>query len=116
MGYRDDFYISENIIGYTGSLGDRPTVYFQHGNEFGRITQHHPNPGNVGRNVVRKQDDYDIANYINRGAIRAEEKWDGKTRHKSRNPFFGKKVTNFERSRLAIAIVRFPNLKPKHDI
>ncbi len=56
-GYRDDFYVPENIIGYTGELGKSATVYFekQEGDTitFGRITQDHLNKENEGREMVR---------------------------------------------------------------
>ena len=28
MGYEDEFYSQDNILGYTGDLHDNPTVYF----------------------------------------------------------------------------------------
>lgn len=56
-GYKDDFYVQENIIGYTGKLGENPTVYFQSRNKngnitFGHITQEHDNKDNIGREIV----------------------------------------------------------------
>jgi len=81
MGYRDDFYNEENILGYTGKLEDNPTVYFADagglnpklqkvGNQqkvvvqFGHITQAHNDPKNVGREAVREAYSYTIANVI----------------------------------------------------
>lgn len=29
MSYHDDFYIKDNIIGYTGDILHNPTVYFK---------------------------------------------------------------------------------------
>lgn len=50
--YRPDFYVRENIIGYTGALHESPTVYFKSDKEFGHITQAHGKRDNVGREVV----------------------------------------------------------------
>jgi len=61
--YRPDFYIQENIIGYTGDRDRDPTVYFLdapfqgvnkwHFNvEYGRITQCYPDTKNIGRERV----------------------------------------------------------------
>jgi len=67
-GYRDDFYVPENIIGYTGKLGENPTIYFEKREDgkvtFGRITQQHGNPKNVGREMIRmrSESDYDAKN------------------------------------------------------
>ncbi len=55
-GYRFDFYKPENMIGYTGSLHDNPTVYFETATEFGHITQYHERPANIGREVVGVRD------------------------------------------------------------
>ena len=53
MGYRDDFYIVDFIIGYTGVLHKSPSVYFfdPAKNAFGHITQHHEVANNIGRGV-----------------------------------------------------------------
>jgi hypothetical protein len=52
--YRPDFYTAENIIGYTGKLRDKPTVYFSDPDtgEFGHITQWHKIKANIGRQPV----------------------------------------------------------------
>ena len=55
MGYRDDFYDAYNIIGYTGSLHEKPTVYFKYGKEFGHIMQSHTAQYNVGREEVQEE-------------------------------------------------------------
>ncbi len=64
MGYRDDFYTADNIIGYTGDINNNPTVYFRSEKDgevtFGRITQEHKDDFNVGREEVRKAKDYDL--------------------------------------------------------
>ena len=51
--YRPDFYIFDNIVGYTGDLHTDPTVYFETDTEWGHITQAHPRSDNVGRETVR---------------------------------------------------------------
>ena len=83
MGYRDDFYKEENILGYTGQLGSNPTVYFadaggvnpklqQVGDkqkvvvQFGHITQAHDDSTNVGRERVREAFSYSICNVVDR--------------------------------------------------
>ena len=80
MGYRDEFYTKENILGYTGDLGDiKFTVYFADAGRmnpktvevdgrqqvlvsFGRITQDHPHKNNIGRGKVHECCSYSIAN------------------------------------------------------
>jgi hypothetical protein len=71
MGYRDDFYKKDNILGYTGDLMKDPTVYFADAGglnpktvdvdgrtqvlvSFGRITQDHPHKNNIGRGKVHE--------------------------------------------------------------
>jgi len=48
MGYRDDFYRTANIIGYSGQIDSFPSVYFQSSSEYGHITQMHFYPQNDG--------------------------------------------------------------------
>ncbi len=64
MGYRDDFYIVDFIIGYTGVLHKNPSVYFfdPAKNAFGHITQHHALANNIGREPYVEDDEYDIEN------------------------------------------------------
>lgn len=110
MAYQDAFYVEGNIIGYTGTLGQDETVYFRNGNTFGRITQDHPNADNIGRNEVRTYADYVIDNSGPGGV--AQEFYNGRVRHKSRNAFVA--VNDGNRNTLAQAIARFPNVKPKY--
>lgn len=113
MPYEPLFFTKENIIGYTGDIDQSPTVYFRKGNRFGRITQHHRNPDNVGRNLVREFDDYTIYNSADDN--KAVEYYDGRTRHHSRNPFVSVNGNQeIVLTELASAIERFPNLKPKY--
>lgn len=109
--YRDDFYTRNNIIGYTGALADNPTVYFRNGNEFGRITQAHGNPNNVGRNVTRIAADYKIEN--SGPNENAQEFYNGEIKHSSRNPFI--EVTDKNRDILAHSIDTFTDIKPKYN-
>jgi hypothetical protein len=80
MGYRDDFYVKENIIGWTGDInGDAFTVYFAdcHGSpprtvriagvdqivvQYGHITQKHDCPYNIGREEIDECFSYSIFN------------------------------------------------------
>jgi hypothetical protein len=79
MGYRDDFYIKDNILGYTGNLHKDPTVYFADAGgtapkiakvngkdkvlvSFGHITQFHDMADNIGRGPVDESTSYSIYN------------------------------------------------------
>ncbi len=79
MGYKDGFYIKDNILGYTGDLNNNPTVYFADAGginpkivnvdgrqqvvvTFGHITQAHDDPTNVGRGAVMESYSYSIYN------------------------------------------------------
>jgi hypothetical protein len=62
MPYRADFYVPENIIGYTGVLNKNPTVYFLSPTEYGHITQVHDADSNVGREEVCKNAQYIFGN------------------------------------------------------
>jgi hypothetical protein len=112
MGYRDDFYIPGNIVGYTGSLNLNPTVYFEsrlNGDiTFGRITQDHDDPSNIGRGLVRTARDYQS---YNRHGKHKEHAHSINFKHTSRS-LFKPRVNSDTLSR---AIARFPNLKPKNQ-
>ncbi len=111
--YEDDFYKKENIIGYTGDPNVQPTVYFREGDRFGRITQAHANPANVGRNLVRDFEDYRIENTGRDG--KAQEFYDAGIRHTSRNPFVPVEQGSAIIEELATAINHFPAIKPKFE-
>lgn len=129
MGYRDDFYIAENIIGYTGTATLHPTVYFKYQYLFGHITQNHRNPQNIGRTVVYWATDYCAMNYskeITDPAIlekltprttengRMFEFYHGEVRHKSRDQFIPVQNLNTTlSSQLFIAIHSYPRMKIK---
>lgn len=85
MGYRDDFYAIGNIIGYSGTLTDFPTVYFLTDAEFGHITQKHGYAQNVGRNAVKSAAHYSIGNERVRGVMKLVEKMRGHVFHESRS-------------------------------
>lgn len=108
--YRDDFYRAENIIGYTGDLGNNPTIYFTDGYYFGRITQDHGHADNIGRNIVRFASDYKIENDASTGS--AYEYYDGACRHKSRNKFIPASYENLYE--LEQAINKFKGIKSKY--
>jgi hypothetical protein len=96
MGYRDDFYMVQNIIGYSGNLNDFPTVYFQKGDEYGHITQKHPDSQNVGRMEVYKSAGYWIGNEMVGSTLKLVEKVNGKIFHESRSTLT--KVDTFDPS------------------
>jgi hypothetical protein len=87
MGYRDDFYIGANIIGYTGDLNNGPTVYFQTAAEYGRITQTHGFQQNIGRGQVHDIAGYTMANENIGGVMTLVERMNGQVTHQSRNAF-----------------------------
>lgn len=129
-GYRSDFYIIQNIIGYTGTLQGTPTaanplkgaptVYFWDGKEYGHITQQHDVPSNVGRELVCEpmgRWTYLIDNFTREGRTACEE-WEvhpehpPRLVHPSRSPFVDcrrKGINTF--AILAQSIWRFPEMK-----
>jgi hypothetical protein len=126
MGYRDDFYCTINIIGYSGDPENFPTVYFRTKEEFGRITQEHggrfgreheggitQEPGfsqNVGRAEVQDATGYTIANEMLAEGERLVEKVNGEIIHTSRSKFTSVLEIQFETfALLAQAIWRYPN-------
>jgi hypothetical protein len=80
MGYKDDFYVKTNIIGWTGDINGKAfSVYFadcggsppktvrvanvdQVVVQFGHITQKHDCPYNIGREEVDECFSYSITN------------------------------------------------------
>lgn len=92
MGYRDDFYCADNILGYTGDISKPTTVtvYFADAGgvnpklqtvngaqkvvvSFGHITQVHDIAANVGREAVREAYSYSICNVMYEGKECAQE-------------------------------------------
>ena len=115
MAYRADFYRPENIIGYTGAIDLRPTVYFLTGppsgpNEYGHITQFHTLRSNLGRERVRKSSRYEMRQNAGTGNL---EEWDGGQRfHTSRSKFISSNGLSADKlALLAEAIGRFPDQK-----
>lgn len=140
MGYRDDFYTKDNILGYTGKLDDNPTVYFADAGRmnpktvkvggrdqvvvsFGHITQAHDIATNVGREQVDESWSYSIHNIVENGHEHAQEAVYGRLRgaaepthvdfHTSRNRF--EAVTKGNLDILARAIAKFPNIKKMYE-
>ena len=116
MGYRDDFYIVENIVGYTGKLGKSPTVYFKKGDETGHITQYHELDSNVGREEVLSDPGYryDGTMYddINKKNVLYEEWPKYRIEHWSRNPLIPRdKIDKGDFSILCQAIYLFTEKK-----
>lgn len=112
MSYRGDFYIPENIIGYTGNINNNPTVYFQNGTSFGHITQAHDLAPNVGREEVRQAQDYEIRNIHGR----AQEWAGGRCIHPSRNRFISvAALTSAHKFLLSTAISNYTEKKQWGD-
>lgn len=116
MGYRDDFYVIENVVGFTGSIQDNPTVYFMSDDEAGHITQVHDTKTNIGRGMVLSTDGYSMKNTYNSkgGYFQLVELIGDKVIHPSRNPFVA--VPNLENrpSEKALfekAILKFKEVK-----
>ena len=84
MAYRDDFYHADNIIGYSGTLHEFPTIYFLTAKEYGHITQEHGYGQNVGRQEVRNAAGYTIGNESVKGKLKLLEKMNGRVFHESR--------------------------------
>ncbi len=106
MGYKDNFYRVQNIIGYSGDLNNCPTVYFQSPWEFGHITQAHGTSQNVGRQQVLSAVGYWIGNEdVGGGDIRLVEKTNGVAFHTSRSTFTP--VTDATRGTLAQALTKY---------
>lgn len=119
MAYRSDFYIPENIIGYTGIIDQNPTVYFMTGppqgpNEYGHITQGHQIGPNEGRETVYRSAMYQIR--VGPGGVL--EEWDGgQLMHRSRNaliPVAGLDAKS--KYLLSCAISRFTEEKQIHQV
>lgn len=117
MGYRDDFYIAPNIIGYTGNLAAQASIYFRQGTEFGHITQAHPDGWNVGREKVRDNPNYEIVNELDPNTNRpvCVEKENGTIMHRSRNPFVTINTPG-DRALAAQAITAFPDKKAMYNV
>ncbi len=84
MAYAPDFYIPENIIGYTGVLNKNPTVYFLSATHYGHITQVHDEWRNVGRETIASNARYIFGNVGDNGAL--VERDPGVMSHTSRSP------------------------------
>ncbi len=113
MGYRDDFYVAENLIGYTGELNKMPSVYFKKGGQFGHITQYHDVRPNIGREPVYEDDSYEIVNVDGH----CVESCGGKVFHKSRNLFIeASTLSEDQRAVLMQSVWKCPEKKPLADI
>jgi hypothetical protein len=85
LGYKDDFYVAANIIGYSGNINWYPTVYFQTPALFGHITQSHGYSQNVGRQAVESAVGYTIGNQNVGGQMKLVESMNGHVFHESRS-------------------------------
>ena len=114
MGYRDDFYVVGNIVGYTGEINSSLTVYFNSSTEYGRITQTHKKADNIGRNKVRSNAGHTMQNEDYDGKYRLVERINGDVTHKSRNVFYPvNTLTQGDRDVLAQSILNFEEAKPR---
>lgn len=102
-------YRTHNIIGSTGSPGQRPSVYYRsNSGTFGHITQFHALAENVGREVPRRHAQYTLANTGPKGAL--EERVRAEVIHLSRHPFVSVR-SDEEREALSHAHRHFPKIK-----
>lgn len=85
MAYAPEFYIPENVIGYTGVLNRNPTVYFLSATHYGHITQVHDEWLNVGRETVRSNALYTFGN-VGDGNCLVEKDRGAAMSHHSRSP------------------------------
>jgi hypothetical protein len=69
VAYAPEFYVPENIIGYTGVLNKNPTVYFLSATHYGHITQVHDTWRNVGRETIRPNARYVFGNVGNNNCL-----------------------------------------------
>jgi hypothetical protein len=112
MGYRDDFYHAENMIGYSGDIQSFPTVYFQMGEKYGHITQEHGRSQNVGRGTVKRNANYSIGNEEVDGAQKLVEKVGDRIFHKSRSVLTKIERMTFDDQAIILqAIWHYPNEK-----
>jgi len=124
MGYRDDFYVRENIIGITGRVHDLPSVYFRKGNEYGHITQIHAFHWNWGRTPVLADAGWSITNLCPsscncREIVSHEINGDGQVIHRSRTHFKSRDMLTADQQNVcAEAIHRCPFMKtdPYYDL
>ena len=85
MAYAADFYVPENIIGYTGVLNKNPTVYFLSATHYGHITQVHDEWRNVGRETIRPNAQYAFGNVGDNNCL-VESDSAAPMSHESRSP------------------------------
>lgn len=140
--YAPNFYVNDNVIGYTGNLGANPTIYYfsrtgnmcfcnwlsspaliggVHGRgEFGHVTMDHGCPCNVGRERVYERI-YAIVNHESNGGnsvewIVARNGW--VDIHPSRNPFVRQTNTNRAaiQNETASFVVNFPTIKELYTL
>jgi hypothetical protein len=85
VAYAADFYIPDNIIGYTGVLSKNPTVYFLSATHYGHITQVHDVWENVGREEIRSNASYEFGNMKDTSSL-VERDSANNMIHESRSP------------------------------
>src|SRR5688572_14701187 len=117
MGYRDDFFVVDNIIGYTGKLKDLTTVYFESGGEASHITQQHDIKDNIGREVVFSLEGYGAANTDEGGDKARLLEWMGtRVIHESRNAMISVEgLSANDQALLAQSIWKYTELKKRYE-
>ena len=122
MAYRSDFYIPENIIGYTGTIDNKPTVYFLKVDgtqkSYGHITQRHDVGHNVGREKVTTSQNYQYGNITYQGDFAlVEYDPDNNFFHKSRSILiYASTLKSAGKYKLSLAISNFPLKKQWSDL
>lgn len=117
MGYRDDFFVVDNIVGYTGKLHDLPTVYFESEAEVSHITQQHDIKDNIGREAVFSREGYHAGNTDEGGEkARLLELKGSNLIHESRNEMISVEgMPSKDQSLLAQSIWSFQELKQRYQ-
>lgn len=122
-GYRPDLYCQMNIIGYTGSIHQNPTVYFLSDTHYGHITQHHKLNSNIGREQVGDRIPmagfhYELKNFLKNGVeiggeygVADDGSWERRI-HTCRSKFIDCSRAGMHTfAMLSQAIWRFPAMK-----
>jgi len=116
MGYRDDFYVVDNVVGYTGKIQESPTVYFESESEVGHITQVHDIKSNIGREAVFSREGYSATNTDEGGEkVRLLEFEGTDLVHESRNAMVSVEgMSSNDQAVLAQSIWKFQEVKSRY--
>jgi|GEM_PF-1638841 len=106
MAYESEFYIPENIVGFTGDIRCKPTVYFKKNGTFGCIKQQNytdsQDTSNCGRDLVMTDPTHSTGSVIAEGIERHTESIQGTQILIAKTTF--KPVNRANRARLAESI------------